>query len=1008
MTAVKKTIIGALFFFSPIIIIAGISCFGDAGKNKPVTEKTDTTATTNEEEIKAEKGPDSLPPYYSISNAWVDSVYNSLSDDEKIAQLFMVAAYSKNGTSPNDKIVQLVRDYKIGGLIFMQGGPGRQAILNNHYQSIAKTPLLISIDGEWGLSMRLDSTMKFPWQMTLGAVQNDQLIYEMGKEIARQCKRVGIHINFAPVVDVNNNRKNPVINARSFGEDKKNVSRKGIAYMKGMQDNGVMANAKHFPGHGDTDKDSHHSLPQINHSRTRLDTLELYPFRELIKNGLGSVMVAHLHIPALDNTPNMPTTLSSKVINGLLKKDMGFKGLVFTDALNMKGVSDLYPPGEVDVRALLAGNDILLFSGDVPTAIVKIKVAIKEGKISMEEINEKCKNILRAKYWCGLHKKQEVSLTNLDKDLWTKQGELVLRKLTEASLTVLKNDDQLIPLKKLDSLKIASVTLGAPSGNTFQGRLSDYAQVDHFQTTEENAAGLLSKLSSYNVVIVSIHKNNESPFKGYAISAAARSFVQKVNEKHTTILAVFANPYSLVGFTDAFACEGLIMSYQDSDLAQDYTAQLIFGGIQATGRLPVTVGDKFPAGYGLDTEKPIRMKYTIPEDVGIKSEKLDKIGQILEKAIADTLFPGCQVLAAKGGKIFYHKSFGFHTYEKDNPVQEGDLYDIASITKVSATLPCIMKLVDEKKIDLNATLGHYLPELKSTTKENIKLIDVLTHQAQFKSWLPFHNRTMYKDKSWKQELLSASASDQYPLQVADHMFISGHFPDTMFRENILTPLTGKTRYLYSDLGYYYLIRIIEKVSGQTLEAFLDDHFYSPLGATRLTFNPLKKFAPYQVVPTENDTVWRKQLVHGYVHDQGAALLGGVAGHAGLFASANDLAKLFQLYLDKGNYGGEQLVQAGTLEWFEKCQFCSTTGNRRGIGFDKPDAEGNSTGGCTCASRSSFGHAGFTGTLAWVDPEIDLVYIFLSNRIHPSAENKRMIKEGTRAKVQQVFYDAIKS
>lgn len=983
-------------------LLMGLSCMNGSTKESKEQAPVYTALEL------ATQPKDSLPPFLRQESKWVDSLMKQMTLDEKIGQLFMVAAYSKTA-EPNDKIVSLIKNQQIGGLIFMQGGPGRQIALTNYYQSLSKIPLMIGIDGEWGLSMRLDSTMKFPWQMTLGAIQDNNLIYEMGKEIALQCRRVGVHVNFAPVVDVNNNKNNPVIGARSFGESKINVAQKGIAYMAGMQDQKILANAKHFPGHGDTDKDSHLALPVINHDRTRLDTLELYPFRELIKKGLGSMMIAHLQIPALDNTPNTPTTLSKKVVTDLLQKEMGFKGLIFTDALNMKGVADYYEPGVADYKALLAGNDVLLFSGDVARAVQEIKKGIQKGEITEAVIDEKCRKILKAKYWVGLHKFKPIPHTNLHADLFTKQSEVVLRRLVEASLTLIKNESQLIPLQKLDTLKIAAIAIGEEKGNMFHRRMNDYTQVDTYSVSESagssEAQSLLTKLSGYNLIVLSVHKSNDSPFKSYKISAENKAFIQTIAQKKNTILAVFANPYSLSNMKEIKSCHAIIMSYQNSELAQDYTAQLIFGGISAKGKLPVSISEEYKAGHGLETGKPVRMKYTIPEDVGIKSEKLEEIDKIVYKAINDSVFPGCQILAARSGRVFFRKAYGYHTYEKKIPVTNDDMYDIASITKVAGTLPALMYLVDRDEVRLDKTLGDYLPELAGTDKSSITLIDLLTHQAGFKSWIPFHLHTLDANNQWKQGVYDTAYSENYPYQVAEKMFASFRIRDTMFKANVNSPLSGKKKYLYSDLGYYYLQRIIEKKTGMSLDAFVSRYFYQPLGATTLGYNPLKRFQKEQIVPTEQDLVYRKQLIHGFVHDQGAALMGGVAGHAGLFANANDLAKLMQLYLNYGEYGGERFINESTIREFIRCQFCAN-GNRRGVGFDKPSPNGEGGTACDCVSYASFGHAGFTGTLAWVDPEKELVYIFLSNRIHPNAENKKLIKEGQRALVQQVFYNAM--
>jgi len=587
---------------------------------------------------------------------WADSVFKSLSSDERIAQLFMVAAYSNKDQAHVNEISKLVSDYKIGGLIFFQGGPSREAILTNKYQQLAKVPLMISIDGEWGLAMRLDSTISFPKQMTLGAIQNDSLIYDMGKEIALQCKRIGIHVNLAPVVDVNNNPNNPVINYRSFGENKYNVARKGIMYMKGMQDVHVMANAKHFPGHGDTDTDSHLALPVIKHSKERIDSVELYPFREMMKAGLGSVMVAHLFIPSLDDTPKQATTLSPKVVNGLLKDDMQFKGLAFTDALNMKGVSSFYQPGEVDLKALLAGNDVLLFAEDVPKAISYIKTAVKEGKVSQKEIDQRALKILKAKEWLGLSKQQEIKLDSIYEDLNNEQAEKINRKLYREALTLIKNDKDLVPLKRLDTLKIATVNIGYSKASVFTETVEKYANATHFyvskNASEEELTSLKTKLKNYNTILVALADMNQRPNSNFGVNSAVANFISEISQQHNTVLSVFGNPYSLKKLPTLTNATSIIIAYEEKTYTEEFVAQLIFGGVAAKGKLPVSISTMYPEGHGIVTEKT-RVSYVDPKDLGIKKKHLKRIDSLVEASIKDGVFPGCQIVAMKDGQVFF-------------------------------------------------------------------------------------------------------------------------------------------------------------------------------------------------------------------------------------------------------------------------------------------------------------------------------------------------------------------
>jgi len=949
------------------------------------------------------------PPFLEQSTNWADSVFNTLTPDERIGQLFMIAAYSNKKASHQKHIDSLVSKYKIGGLIFMQGGPIRQANLYNHYQELAKVPLMISMDAEWGLAMRIDSTVKYPWQMTLGAIQNDTLIYKMGKHLGEQCQRLGVQVNFAPVVDVNVNPKNPIINARSFGEDKYNVARKGVAYMKGMQAVNVMANAKHFPGHGDTDSDSHKTLPTINHSKTRIDSIELYPFNELIKNGLASMMVAHLYIPAYVKEKGMATTLSKEVVTDLLQDSMGFKGLIFTDALNMKGVSTLFKPGVVDVKALLAGNDVLLFSGDVPTAINEVKKAIANGEITQEEVDRRCLKILRAKQWEGLDNYKPVATKNLYQDLNKREYELLNRQLSEASLTVLKNTKDLIPFKNLDTLKIASLSIGEGKVNEFQNTLSLYKQVDHFTIKSLDGsknAQLLDTLRTYKTIVVSIHKSNKNPWKSYKIANSTKDMIANLAMKNKVVLTVFANPYSLINFSSAEKVNTLIMGYQNSTYAQQAAAQLIFGGIGANGKIPVSVSETIKAGTGLDIKSLNRFKYTEPEEAGINYTELYRIDSLALNGIKEGAYPGCQVLVARKGRIIYNKAFGYHTYDNKKPVQTTDIYDLASITKISASVLSLMQLQDEGKFSLDSTLGTYLYELipDSSPYYNLNLREILAHQSGLQAWVPFYIRTIRNGKL-DTVIYRSDSSTYYPHRVAENIYINKDYPAHIYQRILNGPIKEK-KYRYSDLGYYFMKKIIEKQTGMPMEDYVAQT-YAKLGMTTTTYLPREKFSLDRIPPTEHDKIFRKQVIHGDVHDPGAAMSGGVGGHAGLFSNANDLAKLMQMYMQYGNFGGKQYIQDTTLKEFTSCQFCyEEKENRRAAGFDKPFLQGYGGPTSDGISQNSFGHSGFTGTLAWADPDEEVVYIFLSNRVYPDAENSKLLKMNIRTEIQQVIYDAI--
>ena len=949
------------------------------------------------------------PVFLNDNNCyWADSVIENLTLDEKIGQLFMVIAYSNKSKEHKKEISRLIKKHKIGGLMFLQGGPKRQAILTNYYQSISKIPLMIALDAEWGVSMRLDSALRFPWQMTIGATMDSALVYEMGEEIARQCKILGVNINFAPVIDVNSNPKNPIINNRSFGESVRNVSSLGLAYMQGLQENNILACAKHFPGHGDTDKDSHKTLPIIRHSKYRLKKVELKPFEHLINNGLGSIMTAHLFIPSLDETDKTPISLSKKVVDGLLTKEMGFKGLKFTDGLNMKAVSDLYDPGDLDVKALIAGNDVLLCAENVPRAVKMIKESIKEGIISEDEINEKCRKILIAKKWMNLDDFKPIDLDIIHDSLITEKTNRINQKLVKSSVTLLQNYEDLIPLKRLDTLKIASLSIGEKSV-AFQEKLNYYTKVDTFNISEDadikSQALILDKLSKYNLVIVSVHKSNANAWKDYKISKNTDIFLQTIALQSKVVVTVFANPYSLNSFLFTSNFDALLLGYQNSDLAQKFVAQSIFGGISIKGNLPVST-KHFDIGSSIKTDST-RLSYSLDLGSSFNSILEFKIDSIVENAISEKAMPGCQILIAKKGDVVFDKSYGYHTYKKQNTVKTSDVYDLASITKIAATVPSLMKLTDDRLFDIENSLGDYL-DLENSNKNDLKIKDVLTHQARLISWIPFYRQTLEQDSENKfiklrDTLYSKFENEIYPIRVADSIYLHFSFPDSIIKQIIDSELLEKKEYVYSDLGYYLLKEIIEDLTQESFDDYLNNNFYKKIGMENLGFLPKNSINTDRIVPTENDYEFRSQLLKGDVHDMGAAMFGGIGGHAGLFSNANDLAKIMQLYLNKGMYGDEFYFSSEIIDEYTKCQFCQEE-NRRGLGFDKPALE-NQEGGptCKCVSELSYGHSGFTGTLAWADPETQIIYIFLSNRIHPNSDNKKLLDLNVRTDImEQIF------
>lgn len=949
-------------------------------------------------------------PFLENESPWAETVLQSLSPEERIAQLIMIPVYSNRDQAYIDSIASLIEEYKVGGLIFFQGGPGRQAAMTNRYQKLSKVPMMISIDAEWGLGMRLDSTMSFPYQMALGGVEDENLLFEMGREIARHCKRIGVNVNFAPVVDINNNANNPVIGFRSFGEDKHNVATKAIAYMKGMQEEHVLANAKHFPGHGDTNVDSHVGLPQISFSRLRLDSVELYPFRKLMDEGLGSVMVAHMNIPVLDNTPNLASTLSKPIVTDLLKGELGYEGLVFTDALNMQGVAKYYPPGIVDVKALLAGNDMLLNTMDVKTTIEQVKLAIANGEITQEEVDRRVLKVLRAKDWQGLSNWKPIEMKGIYEDLNSSASMDINRKLVEASVTVLRNKNELLPIQHLAEEKLAYVALGTDKPTAFQEGLSRYVEADQFLVPKnmavEQLADLLDSLKGYTKVIVGLHELGlKASVKNFGITAEMNLFLKNLIDQQETIVTVFGNVYSLDKIENLQNAAGLITTYQESALTQDIASQIIFGGIGASGKLPVTINSHFKINDGIKTQGGLRFSYVEPERLGIAAAQLQGISEEVHKAISEKAIPGASVLVAKDGKVFYQEAFGYHTYKEENPVKVTDLYDLASVTKISTSLAALMKLQGEGKFDVDKTLGDYLPLAQGSNKENLKYRDILTHQAGLTAWIAFWQSTVKKNGQFKWFTFKDHPSKRFPIQVADHLYIHRNYADKIYKEIMKSPVSGKHDYVYSDLSFILAPLVVKEISGENFETYLQEGLYRHLGASTLTFNPYRHYAEDRIVPTEYDSLFRGQLLDGTVHDEGAAMLGGVSGHAGLFGDANDLAKLMQLYLQDGEYAKEELIKGNTVSEYSKCQFCPD--NYRALGFDRPRKPGDPNGNSApSAPASSFGHTGFTGTYAWMDPENGLVYIFLSNRVHPTRENTKLYQLNTRTNVLEVVYQAL--
>ncbi len=942
---------------------------------------------------------------YFLQEKWVDSILSSMTIDEKIGQLFMIQAYSNLDSVHENEIKEMIQKYHVGNLIFMQGTPIKQAELTNKYQSFSKVPLMIGFDGEWGLDMRLKNSYRFPWNMSLGAIQDNSLIHKFGEHIGNHARRIGIHVNFAPVVDINTNPLNPIIGNRSFGENKINVTQKAIAFSKGMQSMGVLANAKHFPGHGDTASDSHLKLPVLNFNRQRLDSVELYPYKRVFDAGMASVMTAHLSIPVLEPNPKLPTSLSSNVVTDLLKYKLGFLGLIFTDGLNMKGAANYSSSSEINLAAILAGNDILLIPHDIPETINLFKTSIQTGVLSYERIDESVRKILLAKYKVGLHIYKPIELLNLEKDINTPEDEVLHRELVKNSMTLIKNKKKLLPISDLKKLhKIAYVALGEASHDPFFKELQKYSEI--FKVEKDNLNEIIDTLEDFDLVIVGFHKSNAHPWKPYQFSNKESVWLHEISRKNKTILSVFASPYSLLNIKSFNNLESILVAYQNSVIAQKIAAQTIFGAIDAKGVLPVSIKNKFPEGTSISVKNLKRLQYSIPESVGMSSVKLQRIDSVANLVLEKKMSPGLQILVARHGVVVYEKSFGFHTDKKNNSVKSTDVYDVASLTKILAALPMMMKAEEDKKIKLTSTVKSILPAFKNSNKDTLTVLEILSHYGRLKAWIPFYKLTQDSiTKNNLKEFYSQTRSKRFSIKVAENLYLNNSYKDSIYKFIRDSEQRIEAGYKYSDLGYYLFKEVLEKKYKSSLDDLVQEQFYKPLGANRMTYLPLNKLDKSSIVPSEKDTYYRNQLLHGYVHDMGAAMLGGVAGHAGLFANANDVAKMMQLYLQKGYYGGKRYFKKETFDKFNK-RYYSEKKVRRGLGFDKPQLDPEIKATCGCVSDESFGHSGFTGAYTWADPESEILYVFLSNRVFPTMENYGLVDEDIRTKIQQIIQDAI--
>lgn len=927
---------------------------------------------------------------------WADSVLKTLPLRKQIGQMMMVAVWSNKGAEHLDETEKLIYSHGIGGLCFFQGHPLKQAYQTNYYQQISAIPMLISMDAEWGLAMRLKMLPKFPYQMTLGATGNEALIYNTGKAMGMQCKRMGIHISFSPVADINTNPANPIIGFRSFGESPEKVSRYATTMNQGLQSTGIIACAKHFPGHGDSETDSHKELPSINASAGRLDSAELTPFKALIREGIGSVMIAHLSVPALDTTANTPASLSRPIVTGLLKEKLGFKGLVITDALNMKGVSSLYGPGYAESKAALAGNDILLFPENVPLAVDLIEDMVRTGQIDSAELSHRVLKILQYKAMAGLQFYKPISTENLVADL------SVARGAPDQAITLCKDQYGYLPFTPHTRIKTAWVGIGKGNNYPFESALQIHHNISPYLLHRDSSAGYFNRmldsiLCQNERIIISLH---DQPLWGKDRNSVPNhviQFAEAALKARPGAVVLFGNPY-LLKQLQGIPCS--MVTYEDGINYQETAAEILFGSSSSLGHLPVSVLPDFREGTGLKTQTHSE-QYTFVSPIknGFNRDFSPALDSLLNHYhLVNKATPGGQLLVMKNGQCVYNRAYGDFDYSNSKAVRPSDLYDLASITKVAATTLCVMKLYENKQIKLDAHLHNYLPELNKTNKGKLTIRQLMTHNAGLQPFIPF-----YKEALTQPGLFSKFSDNHHTMQVTDSLWMRKSYVDTIWQKVIASELKNKGEFLYSDLGFIILGKVVERVSGMTVSQFAQTHFYEPMRLRRTLFKPSQRFFQNEIVPTTEDQYFRKQRIQGFVHDPTAAMLGGIAGHAGLFSNATELAKIMQMLCNGGHLDGKQLLKTSTVVLFSAAQ----KGTHRGLGFDKPNGQkGVKANISEKVPGTLFGHSGFTGNWAWADPGNKLVFVFLSNRTYPDEQNKKLIQENVRTKAIEIVYSAL--
>jgi len=989
----RMPLMGVLFFLFSACNATSTSEYKSSDISPEESQAIETTEIPDSSGIAEDDNILTISQNELERDAWVESMISAMNLKQKLGQFFMVDLWPMQGEASITHAIQSIKNHHVGSIIVFKSHPHQMLDVINRSQEASTIPLLVAVDGEWGVDMRLDSVIEWPYQLALGSATDFDPLYQMGKAIAKECSRLGIHINFAPVVDVNSNPNNPVIGYRSFGENPYRVGQAGSAYMRGMQDHGIMAVAKHFPGHGDTDSDSHKTLPSVLHDRNRLNQMELPPFQQLIQDGVAGIMAAHLFVPNLDNRNQRPTSLSSYVLKDLLRDSLGFDGLVFSDALNMQGASGYGGAAEVAYQAFLAGNDILVMAQDIGGTVALLEEGIAQGEITMDEIHQRLRLILQKKYDAQLHQYQLTNTRNLINDLNPIESKNTVIDLYQANITWIPNADEhssSLPLR--DNQSIYTLALGSSSKQIWQDRVGDYIPSEYLTT--QTFEKILPSLRSNDHLVIGIHNLGKTPPK-FGMRDSDKALISKVSNRCKVTILLFGLPYALENIPNDV---NVLMVGADRPEAQIAAVNAILGKHDVNGRLAISTG-QWQEGQGEDLMGS-GIPLGIPFKVGPDPVSLDLLKAYENKTINTRSAPGGVVMVNHHGRNIYSSAFGNHTYDEKRTVLVGDLFDLASITKVASTTLCVMKLVEDGKIDLDKTFAHYMPEFEESPCGGVRLRDALMHQSGLPAWIPFYVSSLDQ----RETVYSNHWQAGYSQKVADTMFIRDDVREAIWDTIAIQELTPEPTYKYSDLGFLLLGRLIERVTGEPLDAYVYNEFYFPMGLESMMFNPWQWIDRDHILPTEDDTLFRKQLLDGYVHDMAAAMLGGVAGHAGLFSNADDLASLFQMLLNGGTWQGRRYLSESTIDDFTRWQ--RYPGNNRGLGFHKPDRDFDGGPTSNNVSLETFGHTGFTGTSVWADPVANLIYIFLSNRCYPDAYNPNLVRQGIRTDLQTEIYETL--